>query len=583
MDKETGNHTTTLCMERRVGMSTVASRTWQTALSVAGLLIAITGFARAQEPQTVEEGPVHEALVPPVTGVTAIEAIETAPPALVTERVPEHQDPQAIWIPGYWAWEPEREDFLWVTGVWRRPPPGRHWVGGYWKQYDEGWVWARGFWSQVPEDQLTHVGIAPPDPPDDDVPTPPTDNYFWLGGHWDFSVERSGFRWLYGHWERLDSNWVCVPGQWLWRPDSYVFVSAYWDWPFDLRGRWYGCVYVEPVARVNCVYEPVTIVEPLFVFRRLYWYYPDYVYFLYHHHHFHLGWWHDYFDVPPWWGWRSWWSFPWHHHWHLWWWYTHPGYRHPHWMTASLASRIHPPHKKLLADAKKIKPPNIVTPDGVVTPRKKLDEALKEKPKPSPGKPDHRAPIYSPVRKEADKLAAKPAEAGVGKPLLPTGKKVAERPYEPKGKEPPPSKPRVRLPSDEPKTPKATSKEVTPFTEPKAKVEEKAKAKRDARPSEPKITPKTEPKRTIPKAPKAAEPRPKSEPTRDRTPKDGLGRKPTGSARQPTAPSSPRTPSPGPKSKSKGSPGFSGAETDSSDSPVRKPPETSPETQVRCY
>ena len=42
------------------------------------------------------------------------------------------------WIPGYWAWDDERNDYLWISGIWRDIPPGRQWVPGYWSQVDGG-------------------------------------------------------------------------------------------------------------------------------------------------------------------------------------------------------------------------------------------------------------------------------------------------------------------------------------------------------------------------------------------------------------------------------------------------------------
>ena len=48
------------------------------------------------------------------------------------------------WIPGYWAWDDERTDFLWVSGIWRALPPGRQWVPGYWGRSGQGAQWTSG-------------------------------------------------------------------------------------------------------------------------------------------------------------------------------------------------------------------------------------------------------------------------------------------------------------------------------------------------------------------------------------------------------------------------------------------------------
>ena len=46
--------------------------------------------------------------------------IDEVPP----EYKPEGENVQ--WIPGYWAWDVAQSDFIWVSGLWRDVPPGRH-------------------------------------------------------------------------------------------------------------------------------------------------------------------------------------------------------------------------------------------------------------------------------------------------------------------------------------------------------------------------------------------------------------------------------------------------------------------------
>ena len=87
-------------------------------------------------------GPVHEAFAEqvspdPMEGITA----PTAPPDPIPEIPPEvkPEGDDVMWIPGYWFWDEERRDYLWVSGVWRRVPPGRRWVPGYWQTAAEGY------------------------------------------------------------------------------------------------------------------------------------------------------------------------------------------------------------------------------------------------------------------------------------------------------------------------------------------------------------------------------------------------------------------------------------------------------------
>ena len=87
--------------------------------------------------EVLTRGPVHEAFAETITfdpepGIVA----PKAPPAAI-EEVPPQQRPEGTnvtWIPGYWGWDDERNDFLWVSGIWRALPPGRQWVPGYWGQ-----------------------------------------------------------------------------------------------------------------------------------------------------------------------------------------------------------------------------------------------------------------------------------------------------------------------------------------------------------------------------------------------------------------------------------------------------------------
>ena len=54
--------------------------------------------------------------------------------------------------PGLLELGPGRNDFVWVSGVWREPPPGRQWVPGYWNQVEGGFQWVPGDWVPVTAD-----------------------------------------------------------------------------------------------------------------------------------------------------------------------------------------------------------------------------------------------------------------------------------------------------------------------------------------------------------------------------------------------------------------------------------------------
>ena len=82
---------------------------------------------REVEGDAAYRGPIHEAYASPLQeqpGPTT--ALKAAPPAPVNEVVPETrpEGQDLTWIKGYWAWDDQRDDYVWVSGVWRRTPEG---------------------------------------------------------------------------------------------------------------------------------------------------------------------------------------------------------------------------------------------------------------------------------------------------------------------------------------------------------------------------------------------------------------------------------------------------------------------------
>ena len=114
--------------------------------------------------QVLTRGPVHEAFAETVTydpepGVV----VPKAPPAAIEEVPPEQrlEGANVAWIPGYWAWDDERKDFLWVSGIWRDLPPGRQWVPGYWGKAGQGYQWTSGYWADAKASEVQYL----PEPP----------------------------------------------------------------------------------------------------------------------------------------------------------------------------------------------------------------------------------------------------------------------------------------------------------------------------------------------------------------------------------------------------------------------------------
>lgn len=213
-------------------------------------------------------GPVHEAFAEqvspnPESGVTA-----TAPPPEPIDEIPPEMKPEGedvVWIPGYWFWDDERLDYIWVSGVWRRVPPGRRWVPGYWQQSTEGYQWVGGFWSAAAVSEVEYLE-EPPESLEAGPSSPaPSDTDFWMPGHWYWMD--GGYRWQAGSWCGYREGWTWVPARYVWTPYGCVFVPGYWDFALTRRGHLFAPVYYRtPIyLRAGYHYRPVCWIgyEPL--------------------------------------------------------------------------------------------------------------------------------------------------------------------------------------------------------------------------------------------------------------------------------------------------------------------------------
>src|SRR5262245_3050671 len=122
--------------------------------------------------EVLTHGPVHEAFAQPGTGTLAAASLVRKQPPQPLPELPPDQNPagaHVIGIPGYWAWDDERSDFLWVSGSWRAVPPDRDWVPGYWTEESGGWRWVSGYWAMHNETAVELV----PEPPEPIAEAPP--------------------------------------------------------------------------------------------------------------------------------------------------------------------------------------------------------------------------------------------------------------------------------------------------------------------------------------------------------------------------------------------------------------------------
>jgi hypothetical protein len=247
-----------------------------------GILFAWPGLARSQDdeaappsPEGVEvltRGPVHEAYAEPVDSRAAASPIIPKQPPDPIEEVPSEMKPEGdnvVWIPGYWAWDDSRSDYIWVSGFWRVPPPDRQWVPGHWDQTDDGWQWTPGFWAAADQ---TDVQYLPPPPPSIDAgastPAPSTDAVY-SPGTWVYQDTR--YLWRPGFWVTPQAGWVWVPAHYIWTPVGYVFVDGHWDYPLADRGLLFTPVAINYAAvRRGWYYRPSYVVNTNFLLGALF-------------------------------------------------------------------------------------------------------------------------------------------------------------------------------------------------------------------------------------------------------------------------------------------------------------------------
>jgi hypothetical protein len=219
------------------------------------------------EPQG--RGPVHEAFLETATSQPQSTAVITKQPPESVDEMPPDQKPDGDnvqWIPGYWAYDDEAADFMWVSGCWRAVPPGRQWMPGHWVQVDNGWQWTPGYWAG---DNQTETDLVPPPPNNIDAgpsSPAPSNGSVYVSGTWVYRSDR--FVWRAGFWYTPRPDWVWVPAHYVWTPGGYIFVEGYWDYPLRTRGLLFAPVVIERRYwdRPRWVYRPQVIVyEPALV------------------------------------------------------------------------------------------------------------------------------------------------------------------------------------------------------------------------------------------------------------------------------------------------------------------------------
>ena len=233
-------------------------------LCLAAAMGALPCVADDEGVQILTRGPIHEAFAAAsMSGSMAGIVVARSPYEPITEMPPDQrpEGDDVTWIPGYWSWDDDRNDFIWVSGVWRDLPPGRQWVPGYWASASGGSQWISGFWGDVVQEEVTYLP-PPPEPleagPSSPQPGPGTS---WAPGCWIWQQTR--YDWQPGYWVAPQPQWVWSPAHYIWTPRGHIYVPGYWDHDLGHRGVMFAPVYYQqPIyARPNYYYSPVTIID----------------------------------------------------------------------------------------------------------------------------------------------------------------------------------------------------------------------------------------------------------------------------------------------------------------------------------
>jgi hypothetical protein len=222
--------------------------------------------------EVLARGPVHEAFAVPTDVHPQAPPVVTKQPPDPIDELPPDQKPEGEniqWVPGYWAWDDESSDFLWISGFWRDVPPGRRWVPGTWQQVSEAWQWVAGFWAPDDQKEVSYVP-PPPETIERDPSTPaPDEGSSYVPGCWVYRETR--FFWRPGFWVAFRPGYVWTPARYIWGPAGCVFVEGYWDHPLYDRGLLFAPVRLERRLLVRgWTYTPAYAVQPDFLISALF-------------------------------------------------------------------------------------------------------------------------------------------------------------------------------------------------------------------------------------------------------------------------------------------------------------------------
>ena len=227
---------------------------------------AVNPNAQAPAIEVLAKGPVHEGFASGAEQVSLPGPIAPKAPPEQIDELPPDQKPagdNVVWIPGYWSWDEERRDYIWVSGFWRNQPPGRTWMPGSWRRTDGGYQWTSGFWNPIQQESTNiQYFVAPPAPPDVGPAIPaPVDTSVYVPGNWLW--RNNHWAWRAGYWIDYRPGYIWIPAHYQWTPGGYVFIDGYWDYALAERGMLFAPVYYRTplYRRASYFYTPTVWVR----------------------------------------------------------------------------------------------------------------------------------------------------------------------------------------------------------------------------------------------------------------------------------------------------------------------------------
>lgn len=218
-----------------------------------------SGDAGDDDAEVYTRGTLHEAFAVPVSNEVVVPPVVQKEPPEPVEELPPEQQPEGenvTWIAGYWAWDDDLNDYIWISGLWRDVPPGRQWIPGYWAKVPEGYQWVAGMWTEVGQTQISYLPTPPQTLERGPQIQAPGPDYFYVPGCWEY---RDRYVWRGGYWAPRQREWIWIPSHYVYTPYGCCFVAGHWDLLLVDRGLCYAPVRFH--RRPAVVYRPVIVID----------------------------------------------------------------------------------------------------------------------------------------------------------------------------------------------------------------------------------------------------------------------------------------------------------------------------------